>query len=76
MAHRRLSDKVPQPREPRADAGEVLALRVTPRAGVDRLLGFRPQAADSAARGARDVLWVQVAAPPEGAAPTARWWRW
>ena len=63
MAHRRPLDKVPQPR---ADGAEVLALRVTPRAGADRLLGFRPQTADSAARGADEVLWVQVAAPPEG----------
>ena len=66
MAHRRLLDKVPQPRAPRADVGEVLAVRVSPRARADRLLGFRPQAADSAARGAGAVLWVQVAVPPEG----------
>ena len=61
MAHRRALDKIPE-----ADAGEVLAVRVTPRAGVDRLLGFRPQAAGAAARGMGEVLWAQVAAPPEG----------
>ena len=66
MAHRRPLDKVPPPR---AGAGEVLAVRVTPRARADRLLGFRPQAADGGARnprGAGEVLCAQVTAPPEG----------
>ena len=41
MAHRRAVGQDTQ----EADAGEVLAVRVTPRAGADRLLGFRTQAA-------------------------------
>ena len=66
MAHRRLLDKVPQPRAPRADVGEVLAVRVSPRARADRLLGFRPQAGGGGRRSADEVLHAQVTAAPEG----------
>ena len=49
--------------------GELLAVRVTPRARADRLLGFRSRAAADGGgrvtRGAGEVLLAQVTAAPE-----------
>jgi len=67
MAHRRPLDKVPEAdKAETADAGEVLAVRVSPRARADRLLGFRQQDGGGSRRSAGEVLHAQVTAAPEG----------
>ena len=63
MAHRRLLDKVPE--ADAADAGEVLAVRVSPRARADLLLGFRQQGGGGGRRSPGEVLHAQVTAAPE-----------
>ena len=64
MAHRRPLDKAPEANA--TDAGEVLAVRVSPRARGDRLLGFRQQDGGGGRRTAGEVLHAQVTAAPEG----------
>ena len=67
MAHRRPLDKAPDTdKADIAAAGEVLAVRVSPRARADRLLGFRQQDGGAGRRSPGEVLHAQVTAAPEG----------